>query len=69
MSKTGAVVQVIVVVALLVYSTFHFYRGNFDLALSILPLLMLYYVFIIGKSRRIPPSDDDESSGEVPRES
>ncbi len=60
MSKSSAVIQVIVVVLILVYSTFHFYRGNFELGFSALPILMLYYVFVFGRSRRFSKLDDDE---------
>jgi hypothetical protein len=64
MSKKGALLQVILVVLLLAYSTLQFYRGRFDLGFSILPLLMLYYVFVIGRSRRLSRTDEDEPNGD-----
>jgi hypothetical protein len=66
MSKSSAVIQVILVVLLLVYSTFHFYRGNFELGFSALPILMLYYVFVFGPSRRLSKLDDDEPDIDKP---
>jgi hypothetical protein len=60
MSRSGAVIQVILVVLILVYSTFHFYKGNFELGFSALPILMLYYVLVVGRSRRFSKQDDDE---------
>lgn len=63
MSKTSAIVQIILIVVILVYSTFHFYKGNFDLAYMTLPLLMLYYVFTVGRSRRAPPRESDQPDG------
>lgn len=63
MSKTSAIVQIILIVMILIYSTFHFYKGNFEQAFSTLPLLMLYYVFTIGRARRAPPPDSDPPDG------
>ncbi len=61
MSKSSAIIQVILVVLILVYSTFQFYRGHFELGFSALPILMLYYVLVFGRSRRFSKLDDDES--------
>jgi hypothetical protein len=66
MSKSSAVIQVILVVLLLVYSTLHFYRGNFELGFSALPIFMLYYVFVFGPSRRLSKLDDDEPDIDKP---
>lgn len=63
MTKTSAILQIILIVMVLIYSTFHFYKGNLELAFSTLPLLMLYYVFTIGRSRRTQPSDSDGADG------
>lgn len=64
MTKFWAVLQIVVIVTIVVYSTYQFYRGNFELAFSTLPLLMVYYVFVIGRSRRLPPSRSDSSDGD-----
>jgi hypothetical protein len=61
MSKPAAVIQIIVVAFIVIYSTYQFYRGNFELAFSTLPFLMIYYVFVFGRIRRNPPSDGDDS--------
>jgi cell division protein FtsW (lipid II flippase) len=64
MSKSWAVLQIVVMVTIVVYSTYQFYKGNFELAFSTLPLLMVYYVFVIGRSRKLPPSRSDPPDGD-----
>jgi hypothetical protein len=61
MSKPAAVIQIIVVALIVIYSTYQFYRGNFELAFATLPFLMVYYVFVFGRFRRNLPSDREDS--------
>lgn len=52
MTKTSAIVQIIIILFLVGLSTFYFFKGNFEVGLSVLPLLMLYYVFVTARRKR-----------------
>ena len=62
MSKPAAIVQIIVVAALLTYSTVHLFLGNFEKAFSPFPLLILYYVFVLARQKRRARYDDEDES-------
>jgi len=47
-----AIIQIIVIILIVGFSTWHLYRGNFELAFACLPFLLIYYVFIISRQQR-----------------
>jgi hypothetical protein len=49
MEKVSAIVQILFILLLVGFSTYQLFQGRFDLSLSVLPLLMGYYVFITAK--------------------
>lgn len=65
MTKMSALVQVIFVVLIVVYSTTQLFMGHFEQAMAPFPLLLLYYVFVIArqKRRRYFEDDDEPSDG------
>lgn len=52
MLKTAAVVQLIIILLIVGFSTFQLFQGRFDLALGVLPFLMVYYIFVTARKRR-----------------
>jgi len=52
MTKITALVHVCVIVLIVGFSTYHLFRGNFELSLTVLPLLMGYYVFITARHKK-----------------
>ena len=60
MSKTSAVIQLIIILLIVVYSTYLLFQGRFEQALFFLPLLMVYYVFVTARRKRSCPQDKED---------
>jgi hypothetical protein len=60
MSKTSAVIQLIIILLIVAYSTCLLFQGRFEQALFFLPLLMVYYVFVTARRKRSRPPQDKE---------
>ena len=60
MSRMAAVIQIIVVLAVVGLSTYYFFKGNFEVGLSFLPLLMIYYIFVTARRKRAETRDQEE---------
>jgi hypothetical protein len=52
MVKAAAVVQLFFILLIVGFSTYQLFQCRFDLALGVLPFLMVYYVFITVRNRR-----------------
>jgi hypothetical protein len=52
MLKAAAVVQLLVILLVVGFSTYQLFLGRFDLALGVLPFLMAYYIFVTVRNRR-----------------
>lgn len=60
MTKTAAIIQIIIVLGVVGLSTYYFFQGNLEVGLSFLPLLMFYYVFVTARRKRNENSGRDE---------
>lgn len=52
MRKTSAVLQLIFFVLLLIYGTYHLFKGQFEQSLLIFPIFAVYYVFVIARNKK-----------------
>jgi hypothetical protein len=52
MVKTAAIVQLLIILLIVGFSTYQLFKGRFDLALGVLPFLMIYYIFVTVRNRR-----------------
>jgi hypothetical protein len=52
MAKAAAVVQLLIILLIVGFSTYQLFQGRFDLALGALPFLMVYYIFVTLRNRR-----------------
>ena len=52
MLKAAAIVQLIFILLIVGFSTYQLFQGRFDLALGVLPFLMVYYIFVTVRNRR-----------------
>ena len=50
--KILALVQIILIGSLIIYSTVQLFMGRFDQAVAVFPLLLLYYVFVVARHHR-----------------
>jgi hypothetical protein len=60
MTKTSAIIQIIIILAVVGLSTYYFYKGNLEVGLSFLPFLMLYYVFVTARRKRAETRNKDQ---------
>jgi uncharacterized membrane protein YkvI len=59
MFKVAAWVQLIFILLIVGFSTYHLFRGRFELALGVLPFLMVYYIFVKVRRKRKTNLDPD----------
>ena len=52
MKRLLAVIQIIIIILIIGFSTWQLYLGNFELAVVGFPFLVVYYVFVIAMQRR-----------------
>ncbi len=52
MKKISAVIQIVLVLLLVGFGTYHLYKGNFDLSMATLPVLVGYYLFMLSRRKR-----------------
>ena len=62
MVKAAAVVQLLFILLLVGFSTYQLFQGRFDLALAVLPFLLVYYVFITARKKRKPSPEGDKET-------
>ncbi len=51
MKKTAAIIQIAVVLLLVGFGTYHLYKGNFGVSVATMPLLLVYYVFMVARRK------------------
>jgi hypothetical protein len=49
--KTAAIIQIAVVLLLVGFGTYHLYKGNFGVSVATMPLLLVYYVFMVARRK------------------
>lgn len=52
MLKAAAVVQLFIIILIVGFCTYQLFQGRFDLALGVLPFLMVYYIFVTVRNRK-----------------
>ena len=52
MKKAAAVVQLVIVLLIVGYGTYNLFLGNFEQSMTTLPLLVVYYVFVVLRKKR-----------------
>jgi len=65
-SKTAAVILIVLLFLSIGYSTYSFFKGSFEKGFLPFPLLALCYVFMVSRSRA--HFEDDSSSDEMDKE-
>jgi TRAP-type C4-dicarboxylate transport system permease small subunit len=52
MSKTSALLQLIFFILLLIFGTYHLFKGQFEQSLLTVPIFAIYYVFVIARNKK-----------------
>jgi hypothetical protein len=58
MRKTAAIVQILIILLIVGFGTYHLYQGNFEVSIATMPLLLVYYVFVVGLRKKEKGSND-----------
>ena len=66
MSKLSAIIQLIVIILIVGYSTYQLFKGNLDRSLALLPLLMVYYIFITARKKKTQSQEKTPGSKTQP---
>ncbi|MEA5113495.1 MAG: hypothetical protein VB050_05645 [Geobacteraceae bacterium] len=67
MRRTSAAVQVLIILLVIGYGTYHLFLGNFEVSLSTLPFLVAYYMFVVVRQRSKEKGRDDGSDADDSR--
>jgi hypothetical protein len=57
--KFLAIIQIIIVLFVVGFSTYQLFQGHFEVSLGILPLLMVYYVFVTARRQKRSSSSEE----------
>ncbi len=52
MKKLSAIIQIVLVLLLIGFGTFHLYKGNFELSMATIPVLVGYYLFMLSRQKK-----------------
>ncbi len=62
MRRTSAAVQILIILIVIGYGTYHLFLGNFEVSMSTLPFLVAYYLFVVVRQRKNKESGGEDSS-------
>ncbi len=52
MKKISTIIQIVLVLLLIGFGTYHLYMGNFELSVATLPVLVGFYLFMLVRQRK-----------------
>ena len=67
--KIAAIVQIVFILLVIAFGTYQLYQGNFEASIATMPLLIIYYLFVTMRQKRIHEQEQHEKDddGERPR--
>ncbi|MRR53571.1 MAG: hypothetical protein EG822_03530 [Deltaproteobacteria bacterium] len=67
--KIAAIVQIVFILLVIAFGTYQLYQGNFEASIATMPLLIIYYLFVTMRQKRINEQEQHEKDddGERPR--
>jgi hypothetical protein len=61
MKKAAAIIQIIIVLFIVGYGTYNLFLGNFEQSMTTLPLLVVYYVFMVARQKKTQTDTEPHS--------
>lgn len=52
MKRIAAAIQIVIILFIVGYGTYHLFKGNFEVSLATVPLLVGYYLFMLALERK-----------------
>jgi len=67
--KIAAAVQIFFILLVISFGTYQLYQGNFEASISTMPFLIIYYLYVTMRQKRIREQERHEKGddGELPR--
>lgn len=67
--KIAAAVQIVIILLIIGFGTYQLYQGNFEASISTMPFLIVYYLFVTMRQKRIREQEQRENGndGDPPR--
>ncbi|MGA7826041.1 MAG: hypothetical protein WCA04_00130 [Geobacteraceae bacterium] len=66
--KIAAAVQIIFILLVIGFGTYQLYQGNFEASLSTMPFLIIYYLFVTVRQKRMREQElHEKDDNEPPR--
>ena len=67
--KIAAAIQIVFILLVIGFGTYQLYQGNFEASISTMPFLIVYYLFVTMRQKRIREQEQHEKDddGELPR--
>jgi hypothetical protein len=52
LKRIAAALQIVIILFIVGYGTYHLFKGNFEVSLATVPLLVGYYLFMLALERK-----------------
>jgi len=52
LKRIAAAIQIVIILFIVGYGTYHLFKGNFEVSLATVPLLVGYYLFMLALERK-----------------
>lgn len=59
--KIAAVIQIVFILLVIGFGTYELYQGNFEASISTMPFLIVYYLFVTARQKRIREQEEQEN--------
>jgi hypothetical protein len=68
-TKIAAAIQILFVLLVIGFGTYQLYQGNFEASIATMPFLIIYYLFVTARQKRIREEHarEDGEDEELPR--
>lgn len=63
--KIAAVIQIVFILLVIGFGTYELYQGNFEASISTMPFLIVYYLFVTARQKRIREQEGQENDDEA----
>ncbi|MDD2336504.1 MAG: hypothetical protein PHD01_07985 [Geobacteraceae bacterium] len=65
--KIAAIIQIVFILLVISFGTYQLYQGNFEASISTMPFLIVYYLFVTARQKRIREQEEHEKGDDAER--
>ncbi len=63
--KIAATIQIVFILLVIGFGTYELYQGNFEASISTMPFLIVYYLFVTARQKRIREQEGQENDDDA----